>query len=237
MLNMVQTIWRLEWSYEIKNPVSYDPMENLSVIPNGMASKSFVIGIKAGMVEGERKLSLIEYSALKALISEYQWRELRKRNYDPPEVFWALALANVCFQASISGGCDQENCLAFKDYTVNNLLLKILELQICSRCEKKALSKYKYQFPELKKLLDHIKNPKESGKSLLFEKPKLEILDRQITRQLQKGNTCIFDGYGIIIVMHFLEDLIPFLEGLLELGAKKECIVLVIKPYPYSQGP
>jgi S-adenosylhomocysteine hydrolase len=234
MLNMVQTIWRLEWSTEIKKPTSYDPMENLAVIPNGMAGKSFVIGITAGMVEGEHKVSLVEYSALKALISEYEWRELR--GYDPPEVFWALALANVCFKASISGGCDQENCLGFKDYTVNNLLLKILELQICSRCGKEVLSKYKYQFPEIQELLDHIKKPKEYGISSVSGKlPHLEILDKQIRGQSQKGNTSIFDGYGIIIVMHFLEDLIPFIEGLITLGAKEESLVLLVKPYPYSQ--
>ncbi len=234
MLNKVQTIWRLEWSTEIKKPASYDPMENLSVVPNGMAGKSFVIGITAGMVEGKHKVSLVEYSALKALISEYEWRELR--SYDPPEVFWALALANVCFRAAINGSCDQEDCLGFKKYTVDNLLLKVLELQICGRCEKEALSKYKYQFPELKKLLDHLKKPKEYGISPAFNRlPHLEILDRQIRGQLRKGNTFIFDGYGIIIVMHFLEDLIPFIEGLLALGAKKESLALLVKPYPYSQ--
>lgn len=237
MLNMAQTIWSMKFSSEIKKPEGYDPMDYLSVIPDGVADKSFVIGITAAMVEVERKLSLVEYSATKALISEYQWRELRKRNYDPPEVFWALALGNVCFQGSINESCDQDDCLGFKDHTVNNLLLKMLELQICSRCEKKALSKYKYQFPELKRLVDLLKKPKEYGKLPAFKKPSLEVLDRQIRRQLQKGNTSTFNGYGIIIVMHFLEDLIPFIEGLLALGAKKEAIALVIKPYPYSQRP
>jgi S-adenosylhomocysteine hydrolase len=235
MLNTVQTVWRTEFQSEIERPASDDPGDYMSAIPDGTVDKSFVIGVTARMVEQKNKLSLVDHSAMKALISEYQWYQLRKKNYDPPEVFWALALANVCFRCSINESCDQEDCLGFKDYTVDNLLIKLLELRICSCCEKKALAKYKYQFSEFKKLLDILKKPKEYGEPLPFKKPQLEVLNRQTTRQIKKGITSTFDGYGIIIVMHFLEDLIPFLEGLITLGAKKESITLVIKPYPYSQ--
>lgn len=43
----------------------------------------------------------------------------------------------------------------------------------------------------------------------------------------------IFNDKCFVIVLHFLLDLIPFLEGLIKLGAKPENCWVLAKPYPY----
>ena len=43
----------------------------------------------------------------------------------------------------------------------------------------------------------------------------------------------IFSDKCFVIVLHFLRDLIPFLDGLRELGAKPENCWILAKPYPY----
>lgn len=236
MLNGIQTIWKLKWSKKINKPLSYDPEQNLSglPLPQGDGENiAFVIGITKGKVELGHKLSLFNKLERKALISIYEFHQ--SDVYDPPQVYWALALANICFRATFSCQCSEETCLGFKEYSIDKLLLKLFHLRICASCEQKVLERHKYLLPELRKLIDVMKCPMDYGTPPIVKKPDLDLLERQIRSQVNKGNTKIFDGYSIITVMHFLEDLIPFLDGLVALGAKKECMSLLVKPYPYSQ--
>ncbi|MGA2468414.1 MAG: NAD(P)-dependent oxidoreductase [Thermodesulfobacteriota bacterium] len=236
MINRNQTVWKLQWPPEaIIDKPSYNPNEILSLLPTGVGplSPTFVIGVAKGKVDIDPKFSILDHSTEKGLITDYKWR--LSEDYAPPEVFWVFALANCCFRASINTNCQQEDCLGFKDYTFDKLLLSLLSLRICNNCETKAKAKFKYQVPELRKLLDSIKRPKEYKSALASRKAELEMLGRQVTRQTQKGCISTFNGYGIVIIMHFLEDLVPFLEGLISLGADEESMVLIVKPYPYAQ--
>jgi adenosylhomocysteinase len=238
MLNRNQTIWKLHWPPKSKiDKPGYDPTEILSLLPTGVGppSPSFVTGVTKGKVDIDPKFSILDHSTRKGLITDYNWG--LSEDYAPPEVFWAFALANCCFRASINTNCQQQDCLGFEDYTFDKLLLNLLSLRICNNCETKALAKFKYQVPELRKLLDSIKRPKEYKSVPDFRKAELEMLGRQVRRQKQKGCISTFNGYGIVIIMHFLEDLVPFLEGLISLGADEESMVLIVKPYPYAQRP
>lgn len=45
----------------------------------------------------------------------------------------------------------------------------------------------------------------------------------------------VFRGKIVLMVLHFLSDLIPFVENVLRLGARPEDVYLVAKPYPYPR--
>lgn len=238
MINCTQTIWRLRWYQEvIEKPSSFDPDVNLAALPNNLMSTdlktSFVIGVTAGRVDGNSRLSICDCSSHKALISEYEWKT--RRTYDPPEIYSAFTLTNICFQASINSNCVNSNCIGYKDYLIDKLLLKVLNLEICEDCEKHALSNFKYQVPDLRNLIDTLKRPRAYESLSMPPIVSLPVLEKQIERQSRANNTSVFEKYGIVIVMHFLPDLLPFIQGLIELGAKEESIALLVKPYPYAQ--
>jgi adenosylhomocysteinase len=240
MINRNQTVWRLQWPPKARiDKPGYNSAQILSLLPSGLDPKnpSFVIGVTKGKVDIDPKFSILDHSKQKGLITGYKWSvsEDSVKEHVPPAVFWAFALANCCFQVSINTNCQQGDCLAFKDYVCDNLLLSLLNSWICRDCDTKALEKFRYQVPELRKLVDFLKRPKEYESVRALKGTELEILGRQIRRQAEKGCNSIFKGYGIMIVMHFLDDLVPFLEGLLSLGADEESIVLIVKPYPYAQ--
>lgn len=228
MLDRCQTIWRFESADQIKKATSYDPGENLAVLPVLEQSHFFSIGMTGGNVTQDRKIGLINISDRRALISEYEWQSLG--NYDPHEVFWAFALANICFQASINS-CSDEYCLGNRNCTIEKLLLKLLGLHLCSECEKKLFEKYRYRVPEIRNLIEILRKPKEYGLLPEIKESFLPTFARQVRNQREKQ---VFQGVGIITVMHFLEDLIPFVAALISLGAREESLVLIVKPYPYS---
>jgi S-adenosylhomocysteine hydrolase len=59
--------------------------------------------------------------------------------------------------------------------------------------------------------------------------PLLEYFVDKKRREMEK----ILEDKCIIMVLHFLRDLIPFLDGLRELGADSENCWILAKPYPY----
>jgi adenosylhomocysteinase len=237
IINTTQTVWRLEWSRQIDKPKPFNLEDNFAVLPDisncGIKGAYFIIGITAGRVDQAQKLSSIDYSNKKALVSEFSWRQLYPEG--SVEQFWVMALANICFQASIGRSCTQHYCLGFQDYNIDNFASKLLALCVCNDCEHEAMSRYKYQVPEIRMFVDFLKRTDGYKSFPDFEIPNLPVLARQIRRQEKVGSNTIFQKYGIIIVMHFLEDLVPFLEGLITLGAAEESIILLVKPYPYAQ--
>lgn len=233
LINANQTIWKLSSPIKITKPNSSAPNKNLSFIPSD--KDAFCIGITIGSVDQKNNLSVIKLENRKALISDDEWcgQKNKSYSYDPSEVFWALGLANICFQASISKGCATENCLGYKNLTIDKLLLRLLELHICNECKQKIYDKYKYRYNEIVNLVDKLKNPNQYGSSVNFDYPYLPVFSSQVRCQ-KKKKAKPFKNVGIITVMHFLENFVLFIEALLELGAKKESIVVLVKPYPYS---
>lgn len=65
-----------------------------------------------------------------------------------------------------------------------------------------------------------------------MKKSTLPLLANYVTEK-KKDAGRIFSDKCFVIVLHFLRDLIPFLEGLRELGAKPENCWVLAKPYPY----
>lgn len=227
LINSEQTIWNIKWSDKIAKVDSYNPDINLAKIPS-VAGSSFHIGVTSGRID-TKKLSHVDSIHQRAVVSEFIWDG--QKGYDPPEVFWVMALTNICFQADINSECQNENCIGYKDYTVDNLLLKLINIEICEECEKKAFPKYKYQLPEIKNLIDSLRSPKNYKRYLDFNSPDLLVFKKQV-RRLE--NDQVFKDYGILIIMHYLENIVSFIEALISLGASDESIFVLVKPYPYS---
>ena len=239
VINSNQTLWRLERAANIKRPDSLDAQDIIAIIPPGERGEreSFSIGVTAGEIAQKENASLIYFHEKKALVSYTNWKlwtSERKETY-PDKIFWAFTLSNICFQAILENGCSQKYCIGYVRYSFNELLWNLLNLKICNSCKFKLIQKYKYQVREVGNLIAALRSPMDYGQSKNFEVPSLEVLARQINTQATSGNTKIFQDYGIFIVMHFLDDLVPFLEGLITLGAREESIVIAVKPYPYQQ--
>jgi S-adenosylhomocysteine hydrolase len=49
------------------------------------------------------------------------------------------------------------------------------------------------------------------------------------------GRPSPFEGYILLVVLHFLSDLIPFVNALHKLGCRYEDMYLIAKPYPYAR--
>jgi hypothetical protein len=119
MINRSQTLWRLKWyATQIKKPGSYNLLENLEAVPvgqtQGISKSSFFIGVTSGRVGVNSKLSIVDTKS-RALISEFDliWRG----SNEPAEVFWALAIANICFQSSINSSCTNNNLMPLLSMT------------------------------------------------------------------------------------------------------------------------
>ncbi|HET6460827.1 MAG TPA: NAD(P)-dependent oxidoreductase [Syntrophales bacterium] len=243
VMNSYQTVFRLCMSdSSIIRPEASDPEDVTNALPKpedcDAGDISFVIGVMLGFVRQNKRLSYINRKSQKALVTQFEWDAITMAAGDStqPHSFWVMALTNICFQISINI-CDQINCIGYRDFTVKNLTSDILKLHLCDNCRDKLLEgRYKYHIEEILNLIDAIK--KLAGNIIVtpaFKKPNLPILEKQIERQGLKKNRNIFETVGFIVIMHFLADLIPFIEGLLKLGAKKESIYILVKPYPYSQ--
>ena len=246
LINRSQTIWRLIRSDKvIIKPDTWDTTSHISAIcrerRNVDLGNNFIIGVTRGRVDMDSRLSYYHATLSASVISEFKWKEISEfewratRSVAPPEVFWALALANICFRVSINNNCKHSNCIGYNDYKVDGLLAKLVNLNICNNCQNYILKKYKYQLSEITGLIDVIRKPMEYQSAPIANKTPLHVLENQVARQVKSGNSRLFEPYGIVILMHFLLDLIPFIEGLMTLGAKEEAISLLVKPYPYGQ--
>jgi S-adenosylhomocysteine hydrolase len=63
---------------------------------------------------------------------------------------------------------------------------------------------------------------------------RLPLADYYATQISTEGSTP-FKGKTILMVLHFLSDLVPFVRAMAKLGADHRNITLIAKPYPYSR--
>jgi len=237
MLNGYQTLWRLRVESSIEKPQNDVPRDHFSILPQNNRPSGLSIGITKGPINQDSKIQVIEAAGRRALISEYEWRSLLSS--EAPHVFWAYVLLSTCFQMTIKG-CDDQTCIACSNATVDDLSSNLRNLTICEDCKEQIETSYKYRFRELLRIVNDINKDEIYHKSLPFNMPHLGTLQRQINSATEIQETIgqrLFEQYGIVVLMHFLEDLVPFLEGLLNLGAKKEAIAVLVKPYPYADRP
>lgn len=231
MLRRFQTIWTFADGPMVPKPDSRELHTNFDVLQLDH-NFNFIIGVTSGHIDHNHELNFISSEDRKAIISDDEFQSLG--GPAPIEVFWALSLANIAFRASLNKTCEIPNCICSK-ISIENILLSLLEMDLCEQCIREIKERYRYQIPEIRELISIIKRYNKYDDFPLFKMPSLPILSRQLRRQAEIRNRNIFTSYGIIIVMHFLEDLVPFLEGLIYLGARPEAISLIVKPYPYSQ--
>jgi S-adenosylhomocysteine hydrolase len=64
--------------------------------------------------------------------------------------------------------------------------------------------------------------------------PKFKLFPYFIDLWYEKFGRKVLEDYFIIILLHFLRDLIPFVEALEKFGAKANKCYLICKPYPYA---
>jgi len=64
--------------------------------------------------------------------------------------------------------------------------------------------------------------------------PRLPLLEYVVQTKIRQFSRLDLGNYYFIIVLHFLRDLLPFLDGLLAFGAKPSRCYLVCKPYLYA---
>jgi len=229
-----QTIWDFTVGEPIPKPYSFKAQDHLNALPLRSSYYDFSIGISSGRIDQQYSLNIFDGGTNKAVISEFDiFMNLRDKSQT--KIFWILSLFNIALRASLGKTCDKPECFCSGTLTIHNLLIKLVTLDICADCNKIMKERFKYNEHDLRELLFIIRRPNKYSDTPIFEGPYLPILERQINTQVEKHGTNVFKEYGIIVVMHYLEDLIPFLEGIIRLGARPEAIALIVKPYPYSE--
>lgn len=231
ILKRYQTIWKFDVGSSIEKVNSSKAEDNLSVFPD--EEDRFTIGITTGNVFQNNRLNIIDHINRRAIISDYEFMSIE--DMTPPEIFWSASLFNIVLQVLLGHACDKPNCFCSNDLNIDNLCVRILQLGLCNDCCQRLEDKIKYYIPEVREIVNKIKRHGKYGSLSHFIPPELPVLQRQIRRLEMSPNNQLFTQYGFVIVMHFLEDLIPFLDGLIRLGARPESISVIVKPYPYSQ--
>lgn len=64
--------------------------------------------------------------------------------------------------------------------------------------------------------------------------PSLKLLPYFVSKKSREIDRPVFNDYFFIILLHFLRDLIPFMEALEKFGANPDKCYLICKPYPYA---
>jgi adenosylhomocysteinase len=231
ILRRYQTVWKFNHGPSVEKINSSKGEDNLIVLP--IEEDCFNIGITTGKISQNGRLNVIDHNNRRAIISDYEFMSIE--DMTPPEIFWAASLFNILLRALLGHACDKPTCFCSKNLTIDNLCVRILQIGLCNDCCQRLENKIKYNIPEVREIVNRVKRHGKYENLSLFIPPELPVLQRQIRRLEISPYNQIFEPYGIVIVMHFLEDLIPFLDGLIRLGAHPEAISVIVKPYPYSQ--
>jgi S-adenosylhomocysteine hydrolase len=114
-------------------------------------------------------------------------------------------------------------------------------LTLCGQCEEKLRSQgYRDGIARLKDGINWLNQRYEVAKPDLIVHPLINpdthlTLADYYARKYQGEGRRPFGGKIILMVLHFLSDLLPFVEALNKLGASFSDIYLVAKPYPYAK--
>ena len=131
--------------------------------------------------------------------------------------------------ATLGRTCDRCVCVAGSDPDYSAL---------CDDCEKILRSQsYRDGVRHLKDTINWLNQHRDDTDPLIETAPRAEIpanlrLAHEYAAADLAGTT--FSGKTVLMVLHFLSDLVPFVEALHKAGAEYKDMVLIAKPYPYS---
>jgi S-adenosylhomocysteine hydrolase len=178
--------------------------------------------------------SLYHFNKQTAIITDHHW--------DTASAASMVRLARHIIQAGMATlGCHHSNvksCICRSSDGFDCL---------CASCEMHLRSLgYRDSITKLKETLNLLNQVKWSPTFVFSKKKELAPLPtalhlatryaKEITQaERQKGQLPPFEGIIILIVLHFLSDLIPFVEALKKLGCPLENMYLVAKAYPYAR--
>jgi len=245
-LNILQTIWRFEPNEAISQRgthLSGNQRFSLSTAFDLFRSAEDTtegkVGITVGAFAGDLDLgglvSSYQPKKRKGIVSEFDWGQECESFR---RAVWIFCLSNLALRCYTGIECNDLQCLGYHSHKSKGVERSLLYLTLCPNCRDKLDLLNPYRVEEIEQLLlwmktDMVKDHKI--KDLVeFIPPNLPVLKRQIQKQISLHGSKVFRAYGLLLVMHFLDDLVPFIEGLMSLGARQESICLLVKPYPYG---
>ena len=244
-LNILQTVWRFELMPAVTRtdpgldaPECFSPDVAFTSIPESPVKKLgdcyLTIGTFRGRVDTDGMLSLYKREEEKVVVSNFSWPA-----QNLPIPIWMTALSNVALRHYSGIDCSDDLCLGYKSISIGELDSFLSKLTICGDCRSRFEAIEPYRVDEIDGLVQWLANHWHSGfdlESLVkLSPPELRVFSRQIRRQLLKERSQLFAPYRMVLILHHLPDLAPFINGLMDLGAKQENIALLVKPYPYGE--
>lgn len=244
-LNILQTVWRFELMPAITRtdpgldaPECFSPDVAFTLIPEPsnkkLGHRYLIIGTFRGRVDTDGVLSLYKREDEKVVVSNFSWPA-----HHLPISIWMTALSNVALRHYRGIDCSDDLCLGYKSISVGKLDGFLSKVKICGDCRSRLEAIEPYRVDEIDGLVQWLAKHWHSGfdlKGLVnLDAPELEVFSRQIRRQLQKKRSQLFAPYRMVLILHHLPDLVPFIKGLMDLGAEEKNIALLVKPYPYGE--
>jgi len=244
-LNILQTIWRFELKPAITKidagldaPECFSPDVAFTSIPDlpdiKMGRPYLIIGTFRGRVDTDGALALYKREDGKGVVSNFLWPA-----QPLPISIWMTALSNTALRHYCGIDCNDDRCLGYRSISVGELEGFLSKVKICSDCRIRLQAIEPYRVDEIVGLVQWLATHWHSSfdlKGLVkLDAPELEVFNRQIRRQLQKKRSQLFAPYRMVLILHHLPDLVPFINGLMALGAEEKNIALLVKPYPYGE--
>lgn len=244
-LNILQTIWRFELMPAIAKtdpgldaPECFSPDVAFTSIPESsdkkLGHRCLIIGTFRGRVDTDGMLSLYKREDEKVVVSNFSWPA-----QNLPIPIWMTALSNVALRHYSGIDCSNDLCLGYKSISAGEIGDFLSKVKICGDCRSRFEAIEPYRVDEIEGLVQWLAKHWHSGfdlESLVkLSAPELGVFSRQIRRQLLKNRSQLFSPYRMVLILHHLPDLVPFIKGLKDLGAKEKNITLLVKPYPYGE--
>lgn len=161
-----------------------------------------------------------------AIISNHDWREEGRIAV----LRFARLILHIGFQRFVNHTSDIETCIA----AVGNgfdCLCHDCERQLRERTFRDGISRLKDGF--------NILNQLASGAAADILPPPSSLLEARLrlgsvyAEELRESVR--LSQFTVIVVLHFLSDLVPFIKALAALGVEPFNIYLIAKPYPYAR--
>lgn len=164
-----------------------------------------------------------------AVLSNYKGQQ---RHHDATTVWAARHLVHLGMSLFVDVPCQDETCVC------NNLKNF---LTLCERCENKLRERdYRDGIARLKDAINWLNQRYNSQRPDLAVRPLVSpdtrlVLAEHYAEQKKAEGKQPFAGKVVLMVLHFLSDLLPFVDALNKLGAPFSQMYLVAKPYPYAK--